>query len=209
MKNRLLLSLMAISLFALPNLSYAVLPNSDDTATKRETIQDKIEARKEAVKQNVASRTEEIKNNVAERRQNVASKMEERLIKFVSNVIERLNAAADRLDVLTQRINSRITKMEAKNIDVKEAKNLLVTAKAKIETAKASIALITLNTDPSTSSGQAASTTASTLKSAFGVTKLQIEKAKQDLKAAHAALVDVVNSLKPGKNATTTNEINN
>ncbi len=183
MKNKLLLFFAVTVLAVLPNLSLAA------STTPKETIKDKIESKKE-----------EIKNNIEERKQNATNQIELRLNQFVGNVIERFNAATSRLDILVQRIDSRITKMEAQNIDTTKAKEILVVAKAKIETAKIDIALVTLNTNPSASSGQVASTTVSALKEAFGITKTQIAKAKQDLKDAHAALVDVVNSLKPGNN---------
>jgi cellobiose-specific phosphotransferase system component IIA len=42
------------------------------------------------------------------------------------------------------------------------------------------------------------------IKKDFDGLRAQLDKAKTDIKAAHAALVDVVNNLKPGRNKTAT-----
>lgn len=173
-----------ISLLISPNLSLA--QNSDTTNSKRATIKEQLEAKKE-----------EIKSSVAERRENVANKIQERAFNFVEKVKERLEAAINRLEVLAQRIESRITKMKEAGISTTEAEKLLKIAKDKINKAEENVSLISLTTDlPTTTS----STTSEILRSAFATSKSQIEQAKKDLKSAHAALVDVINSLKPGYN---------
>src|SRR3989344_3689448 len=178
MRNKLLL-LMIASLIALPNLSLAESNYSDTEAAReaseynaeqkrekikkrveerKEGLKNKIEERREELKQNLEQKREEIKNRVEERRQNTTDQITERVNKFISKIIERFSTAANRLDILVIRIESRIEKIEARDIDVTEANDLLVIAKTKIETAK------------------------------------------KDLKAAHAALVEVIKSLKPGDN---------
>jgi len=93
--------------------------------------------------------------------------------------------------------------MEANNIDVKKAKELLVVAKIKIETAKTSALGISLESQVVASS---TATSTAAIKVDFENIKNQIETAKTDVKTAHAALVDVIVNLKPGqnKNATST-----
>ena len=184
MKNKLLLSGVIIMLMVLPVVSFAETSTSSANVEKGSTIRDKIEAKKEA-----------LKNSVEERRQNALNKIIERVNQFVQNIIERFDAATNRLEKLADRINSRITKMEARNVDVAKAKELLAAAKAKIETAKISVTGIagaTIDTS--------LSTTTVAVKKDFGIIKTKIEKAKEDIKAAHAALVEVVNNLKPGQN---------
>src|SRR3989344_4298661 len=166
------------------------------TEEERESLKNRIEERREELKQNLEERREELKNEIEERKQNATDKITERVNQFVTKIIERFNTAANRLDILVIRIESRIEKIEARDIDTTEAKGLLVIAKEKIDTAKTSISLITL---PEITE-DTASTTASSIKKAFETTKIQIEQAKKDLKAAHTALVDVINSLKPGNN---------
>ena len=169
-----MLLLVLVSLLALPNLSFA--------ETKKETIKDEIEAKRES-----------IKNSVEERRQNAVDKIKERVDQFVQNVVNRYEAAISRLEKLADRIDSRIAKMEADKIDVTKAKELMVKAKAKIEIAKTSI--IGITTTISTNA-----TTTALMKEEFKIIKTQVEKAKEDIKTAHAVLVDVVKNLKPGQN---------
>jgi iron-sulfur cluster repair protein YtfE (RIC family) len=198
-KNKLSLSLMIFSLVILPNLALAQTAASTTKATaeKKNIIKTEIDARKEAVQ-----------NSVREIKQNATDKIKENVSKFVQNIINRYDAATARLEKLADRIDSRIAKIEAKNIDVSKAKELLSLARTKIETAKISVIAINFPDDIASSTAAKASTTIASLKENFKVTKTQMEKAKSDIKAAQAALVDVVNSLKPGdeklKNATTT-----
>jgi hypothetical protein len=190
MKNKLSLFLIVVSLVALPNLSLA---NSETSAN----IKEKIENKKEEIKQKVASTTNAVKNSIEGRKQNATDKMKESVNKFVSKTIVRFSAAANRLEILAIRIDSRIAKIKARGIDESKAEKLLADAIIKIQTAKKSISLITSSANIDSTE---ASSTVKALKEAFSVTKVQIEKAKKDLSAAHAALIDVVNSLKPGDN---------
>lgn len=190
MKNKLLL-LFVISLLILPNVSFA----DNDSATssrvreenREQTIKDEIEAKKEA-----------LKNSVEERRQNVTDKIEERVLQFIQKIIERFDAATNRLIILSERIDSRISKMKVAGIEVTEAEKLLTEARLKIKTAETSVINISFEIDSLATT--TASTTKETVKEKFEITKLQIEEAKENLKEAHAALVDVINSLKPGYN---------
>lgn len=196
MKNKILF-LVLVSLLALPNLSFAE-NNASSTkkeTEKRETIRDEIEAKKES-----------LKNSVEERRQNAEDKIKERMDQFVQNVKNRYEAAISRLGILADRIDSRIAKIEKQNTlketsestDLSKAKELMVVAREKIEIAKISITDIASTTITTTNTS--ASTTKEILKQKFNIIKTQIKKAKEDIKTAHAALVDVVNSLKPGQN---------
>lgn len=163
--------------------------NLRSTST-RETIKNEIEAKKES-----------IKDEVEKRKENAIGKIQERLNKFTENIMERFSAALERLQKLADRIDGRIAKMEAQNIDVKTAKELMLVARLKLETASTSVTGIGLE------SGAIASSTATTtaaIKDDFQHLKNQVEKAKKDIKSAHASLVDVVNSLKPGRNKTAT-----
>jgi exonuclease VII small subunit len=179
--------LVAISLIALPNLSLAetnVSTTSKANPEKRNVIKAAIDTKQEA-----------IKNSVEEMRHNAIVKIEERVGQFVQTVIDRYNAATARLEKLADRIDSRIAKMEAAKIDVSKAKELMTVARVKIETARVSIVLINLPTSVASST---TSTTIASLKEDYKTSKTQIDKAKTDLKAAQAVLVDIINNLKPG-----------
>lgn len=152
----------------------------EEALQKRETIREELQAKKEAVM-----------NSVEERKQNAIERVQERLDQFVANVIKRFEAAVERLNTLSERIESRIAKLKSENIDVAESEKLLTEAKSKIETAKTNISKIVITVD--------GEITIESLKTAFGETRKQIESVKSDIKSAHAALVDVIESLKPGQ----------
>jgi hypothetical protein len=197
MNKKSLLFLIAISLVVSPIFALA----QTESSNKQNSVQNikaQMEAKTESIKQEMASRTDAIKNSIEARKQNAVGQMKDRVDQFISNTIKRFNAAANRLDILAGRIDSRIAKIEARGINESKAKALLVTAKTKIATAKADIAAITVQTADTAGADKISSTTANALRESFGVTKTQIEKAKKDLKDAQAALVDVINSLKPG-----------
>jgi len=195
MKNKLLSLLVVVLLGVLPVVSFAETTGPGNNPETKGKVEQKINT----IKDNLEARKDAVKNSVQERRQNVVDKILERTNQFIQNVIERFEAVVNRFDVLVQRIESRIAKIESRNIDESRAKELLAAAKVKIETAKSSIAFIAVI--PATSvASTTASTTASMIKEAFKNVKTQIEKAKKDLRDAHAALVDVVNNLKPGDN---------
>lgn len=183
MKNKLLF-LIVVCLMALPMFSYA------QSATSSNKIRDRV-------REEMTQKKEEVKNAAGERRQNAVGKIKERLDKFVGNVIERHEAAIERLETLVTRIESRMVKLEAKNIDVKKSRELLVTAKSKIEIARVSVSDIA----SSTGNMYFGSTTAA-VREDFKLIQSRIEKAKGDIKAAHAALVNVVSNLKVASSTT-------
>lgn len=233
MKKRFLLSSIVLSLLVLPNISFAITNTRVSTEAgvkvggsgtstearlrakaeldlrkkeleeRRESLKEEMEEKRENAKQEFETRKEDIKNQIEERKGSALAKIQERLKKFNENVVERFEAAVERLEKLAERIDSRIAKMESESINVKDAKDLMVVAKLKIETAKTSISGIDFESEIIASS---TATTTIAFKKDFESLKLQIEKAKADIKAAHTALVDVINSLKPGlnKKATTT-----
>jgi len=180
MKNKLSLVLISISLVALPNLSLA----QTNASAIKSTIKSEIDAQKAA-----------LKNSVEEAKQNATDKIKTQIDQFVQNIINRFDAATARLGKLADRIDSRMAKMEAQKIDVSKAKSLMVVARVKLETARISVISISLPADVASST---VSSTIASLREDFKIVKTQIEKAKTDIKAAQAALVDVVNSLKPG-----------
>lgn len=224
MKNKILLSGVLVALCVLPFVSLAeegsvesrvkvgtstearlkakaeLEAKKKELEDKKESIKSEIESKREALKEEVENRKDSIKNSVEERRQNAVNKIKERIDQFLQDVAERFEAAINRLEKLSDRISSRINKLEAEKIDVSKAKELLIIAKAKIDIAKTSAGNITI--------ASSTATTTVALKESFKSLKTIIETAKKDIKAAHAALIDVVKNLKPGRNndktATTT-----
>ncbi len=168
----------------------------EELKTQMEERKDEMEQKRETVKDQVEAQREEIRNQMEERREGAIGVIKERLSKFTENLVKRFDAAIERLEVLADRIDSRISKMEAENLDVTDAKELMVVARIKLETAKTSAAGIDLESVLVASS---TATTTATIKADFDSLRTQIEKAKSDIKAAHAALVDVIKNLKPGQ----------
>src|SRR3989344_8813625 len=211
MKNKLLLSGILAAMIVLPNVSFAEevgveagASTSVRTYGSKADVEARLKAKAEleakrkaeaaekrdTIKSNIDAKREAIKGEIEERRENVKEKIKDRLDKFIQNIVERLEAAVSRLEKLADRINSRIAKLEADGADMTKSKALMVEAEAKIEVAKASVAAIEVDAN---------ATTTATIKASFPNLKAQIEKAKTDIKAAHAALVEVVRSLKPGQ----------
>jgi chromosome segregation ATPase len=145
------------------------------------------------LKEKVEAKRDEVKNKIEERKDDARERIETRFAKFMAKVVERLNAAAGRFDKITLRIESRLTKLEDEGADESKARALLITAKQKLDIARISIN----NVNIAASSTISASTT---LKMNYPAIKNVVEKAKDDLKATQAALVDVIRNIKPGKN---------
>ena len=202
MTYKLLTTIIISSLIVLPILTGAEEnQRSTSTRNKADQVKQTIENRKETIGDKIADKKEDIKNTIEERKNNAIEQIRERLNKFTTNVIARFEAAVDRLEKLATRIESRIAKLDAESIDTTKAKELLLVAKSKIEIAKTSIGTISLNRQASTTTASSTnSINRDALKRFFEITKTQIEKAKTDIKVAHAALVDVINNLKPGQN---------
>lgn len=151
---------------------------------KAETIKDKIEEKRNAVKV-----------NIEEKRGELQEKIMQRALDFTKKVVERYQAAVERLENIAERTDSRIAKFEASGSKQTKAKELMVTAKAKIELARNSVSDIKLDGEATTTAG---------IKLEFDSLRKAMEKAKEDLKDAHAALVDVIKNIKPGFNKAST-----
>jgi CHASE3 domain sensor protein len=180
MRNKKIVFLLLV-LMLMPVLSLA------QTRPTNEATREKMEMRQETAEQ----KRDEVRTNVAERRNEFAGNLSLRAGQYVNNVIKRLRAAANRLDTLAARIESRIVKMEENGTDVSKAKNLLDTAKIKIEEAKSDISNITFTPSQTDTTSPAAM-----IRADFESARESIQKAKTTLKEAHALLVDVIVSLR-------------
>ncbi len=165
---------------------------------KKEDLNERMDERKDAIKNKIEERKGEIENKIDDRKDKVMENIKERLGKFTQNVVERYNAAIERLDNLMERIDSRISKLESEGADVTKAKELSALAKIKIETAKTSVAAIEIDSTLALSASTSSSTPA--YQEGFQILRSQLEKAKGDIKAAHASLIDIIENLKPGLN---------
>lgn len=159
----------------------------EDRKQEIQQKKDEFREKKEGIKGEIEARKEEIKAKVEERREAVAEKVKERLDKFMQNVIERFSAAQDRLEELANRIDSRLQKMEAEGVNVSSQKTKLAEAKAKIAALGTSIA--TLET-------KSKEVVSGDTRALYPELKTSVEGVKAEIKAAHASLVDIVESMK-------------
>ncbi|NQV88171.1 MAG: hypothetical protein HQ402_01260 [Parcubacteria group bacterium] len=120
------------------------------------------------------------------------------------NIIAKFESAIERITKLTNRIESRITKLDAEGVDTSKAKVLIADAKAKTEIAKQS--LRTLGADITNALNEAENR-----KDLSSKIRTAIETVKNNIKSAHQSLVEAITSLKAGLNgrATTTPSVDN
>ena len=163
--------------------------DSDDDGDNEETGQKNNRERIE--NKNLASSTDRDAAKEIKRLEQV-EKSKERIRTYASLMVNRFEAAVERLNILSERIDGRIIKLEAEGIDVRQAKDLMATAKSKIVTAKTEVQHI--------ESALTMILTSDTPREALNSAKKLIDTTRDSVKSAHAALVDVVNSLKPGQN---------
>ena len=172
------------ALMLLPMTSFADTSTSSSATTTRKSP-------KESVKDHIDERKEAIKQAVAEKREEIAEKVRTRLSDHILRVVERHNAALSRLNNLAERIESRIGKMDTEGASTTKVKELLTIAKTKISEAEVSVAAI---------STKSKEMLAGDIRALYPELKEVIEVSKNDLKEAHAALVDVILNLRPGQN---------
>lgn len=114
-------------------------------------------------------------------------------------MIEKFTAAADRLERLASRIESRIAKMEAEGHTEAQAKAHVVEARAEIRLARSGI-----DTLPALFTEAFAQ---AELKGAFEDIRKQSADIKAHIKAAHSSLIQALRELKPESSIRTQVEI--
>jgi chromosome segregation ATPase len=182
-------------------------------ASTTNRIEDRLENRMEKRASTTAKIEDRIKNRedriasttmrIEERREKRASgtearreRLEEKFKTGVSNRIaqvnDRLGDAIERLTNTDTRIKAHIAKLKAKNVDTTNAEALLVTAEGKLTVATEKIATLKTSLE-SVLATNISTSTKNTIKS-------KTEEANIAVKATHQAFVNVIESLKPGRN---------
>lgn len=183
------------------------LPN---VAGKRENAQEKraeLKEKRVEVRENVKEKRaeleekrSEVRENVKERRDEVRQKMEERkseiLSRMAHQMIRRMKAAIERLDKLADRIDSRITKLKAKNIDTTKAETNISIARAKIAEAITAVKIAEGAVAGAITQADMVAANKETSVDAGKPIREALEKARQAVFAAHKAIIDAVESLK-------------
>ncbi|MEX0652139.1 MAG: hypothetical protein WD509_01470 [Candidatus Paceibacterota bacterium] len=149
---------------------------------KRQRENAEIRINEDAQRKDNFSRGEEPRDAVLKKQK------EDRTVKFLSNIKNKMDAAISRLEILAERIESRIDKFEARGVDMTEARRLLETAKESIAQAVENI---------TTAFEEAREVLALDLtRDAFGGVVSELSKAKENLRAAHSVLIQVVRTMK-------------
>jgi hypothetical protein len=115
---------------------------------------------------------------------------ETRIRSFVGKMLERFNAAVERLEKLTLRIESRIAKMKAEGKITTNAETHIAVAKEEIAKAKVEIAKIPAVLETAFESEVKGRI--------FAELRVSTNAVQTALKNAHAALARAIASLKPG-----------
>jgi len=151
--------------------------------TKAE-VEAEIDARRTEAKENIKDTRTDTKEVVKEKRAEIKGTIVKAALE---KAVRRLAAAILRLETIASRIESRINKFEALGVDMAHSKTALGGAWLKIDEAKALVAALK-NT----------ALESRVTKDKLETLRQEVKNAHDGVKAAHAALVDVINSMKPG-----------
>ncbi len=159
------------------------------TETRAE-VNAKIEKMKEGVKtlrEEAKNKMEALKETLKNEKDEVKVRAMEVRIVGREKALERFDNAIEKMGDLKDRINSQITKLKAKGVDVANAESLMVTAETKL--AEAKIKIVEINTLLAGSTNQLSTENKTRLRTLAGEIQTLI-------KETHQALNDVVKSLK-------------
>lgn len=163
----------------------------------REEMHERIKDIREEAKEKREDLREEVKARREEIKLKVAREVAERVRKHFDRMLKRFDAAIERLEKLADRIESRLDKAAENGKDVFALRIKLDAARAKIAEAQTAL-------DEAAAKFEAV-VGADNPREAFKEVEALMKGVKEKIKAAHAALVDVINSLKGiGGTATTT-----
>lgn len=148
---------------------------------KREALHKELQDKRKAFEQEAKARKEELKKKLGE-------KKAERIEQFFKKMVEKFEAAIGRLDKLADRIEARLNKAAERGKDVAVLREKLKTARAKIDEARTAL--------QDARAKYAEAVKDPDFKIAFAKVREVVDGVAKKVKEAHAALVDVINSLK-------------
>lgn len=148
---------------------------------KREALRAEIEKRREAFKAEAEARREELRKKLGEKRA-------ERIEQFFARMVEKFQNAIERMKKFADRVEARINKAAENGKDVASVREQLASARLKIVEAEKAVE------DAKAQYTEAAKDT--DFKVAFKKVRDIVHAAAEKMKAAHRALVDVINSMK-------------
>src|SRR3989344_4336577 len=153
----------------------------------RSQVKDIRTGAKQNIKDTRTGAREEIKAKQAELRR-------VRLNREFERVYRRFMAAVERLEKLATRIESRLKKFEEQSRDMSTSRTRLAEVRANISAAR--------NDTEAIKTAAVSSGVALDAETALGSLRTTVKMAKESIRVAHAALVQVVNGMKPGRSGT-------
>ncbi len=147
-----------------------------------------IRERNQEARQQIPSEQEKIKNLREDRGERRHAVVRTR----VENVVERMGAFIERLRGISERIDTRITKLGALGKDTSEAKTLLVTAEGKLDIAETSYQSL-----KDALGALQRSTGAMATESEVQAIKVTAKDTKRAINESYSALMEVVTALLP------------
>ena len=157
---------------------------------RREALETEFKAKREALKEDVKQKREEFKEKATERKDELKKKLGEKraaeIEKYFNAMVRKFEVALDQLQKLGDRISARLDTAEANGKEVTreslvKARTAINDAEQAFESAKAEYAKAAASTD---------------VKGAFANVREVVQGVATKIRSAHAALVDVVNSIK-------------
>lgn len=176
-----------------------MMDRREELNTSMEDRREQFNMRMEERREEFRSRADEMKQRIKDRRETLRAQWEEKkaalskrrkqnIKQHMERVTQRMQAALDRLELLAEKIAIRITLLKERGADagdletsLADAKNLITQGQSALDAASAA-----LRTSPD----------AENPADAIGSARVQFEDVKTKIREAHAALVDVVTSLK-------------
>lgn len=179
------------------------------TPMMRRDILEKVHEEREQIREEAKEKRGELREEVKKQREEIKLKVAEQIARRVrehfDRMLKRFDAAIERLEKLADRIESRLDKAAENGKEVTTLRAKLDTARVKIAEAQTALDEAVVKFEEILGMDNP--------REAFKEVQTIMNNAKDKIKAAHAALVDVINSLKgigntvtttPGGNATTT-----
>jgi exonuclease VII small subunit len=144
------------------------------------------------VRENLQDRAEELREDREEkrdvRRAELSEKRKDRIRAYMERMLKRFRAAIARLSKLADRIESRIVKLEERDLDLSDAKTLLAEGRVEIVNAETGLASVMPALEEALAGNEP--------KEAFQKVREILSAVKQDIKDAHAKLVEAIRAIK-------------
>ncbi len=182
--NKKILFALVLAVLAISSGSRAVLAQTASLQEGREAIKNKAAEVKDKAKEII----QKGKDKVQEVRKKLEDQRSKRVADFNQRMVTRFDASINRLENVASRLDSRLGKLAKDGKDVTDFRTALDGAKSKIASAKTALSEVKLSLETMVVS--------ETPKADFEMARGKLDSVKDAIKQAHAALVDVINSIK-------------